>query len=157
VRLYGVLLSHADTKGVCWPGQDRLAVMTGKSERTVRRALAELETESLIESKQTGRGRTNRYHIKTGQIWPVNETKTGHKRPIQTGQKWPVHSEVDPKKLETTPPTPPDRGGSIQGKVRRKRRRTYELAAAVEAPFVPGLYFDEATDSFTHKERQSST
>lgn len=42
------LADHADQEGVCWPGQERLATVTGLSVRTVRTTLKSLEEEGLI-------------------------------------------------------------------------------------------------------------
>lgn len=42
------LADHADENHSCFPGQKKLAEMTGQSERTVRRQLAELELQGLI-------------------------------------------------------------------------------------------------------------
>lgn len=42
------LANYADEEGSCFPGQEKLARMTGQTERTVRRLLTELEDEGLI-------------------------------------------------------------------------------------------------------------
>ena len=152
VRVYALLQLHADSNNRCWPGQDRLANMSGRSERTVRRALTELETANLIQSIRSGRGKTNKYEIMTGQNWPIKQGMTGQTWPVLTGQKWPVPSEVDPR--EQKPPKAPLEGGQ---KEKKKRRRKRTLQSIVEQPFVPGLYFDDETGEFTHKDKKETT
>lgn len=54
-KVYGALCRYADRDtGECWPSNERLAVDTGKSVRTVKRALEELAAAGAIE--RTGRG-----------------------------------------------------------------------------------------------------
>ncbi len=53
------LADHADQNGICWPGQERLAEVTGLGIRTVRETLKDLESSGLIE--------TNPKHGPTGQ------------------------------------------------------------------------------------------
>jgi len=43
------LANHADDNGKCWPSQQKLSEATGFNERTIRRALAELEQGGYIE------------------------------------------------------------------------------------------------------------
>lgn len=71
------LADMADEHLSCFPGQKRIAVMVGSSERTVRRALADLEELGLIEREarrsDVGYRTSDRYVLKvkrrpTGQI-----------------------------------------------------------------------------------------
>jgi hypothetical protein len=61
------LADYADDEGSCYPGQERLATMTGQSVRTVRRQLANLEGLSLITRKprynRSGHRTSDRYHL----------------------------------------------------------------------------------------------
>lgn len=43
-----VMLAHADRRGQAWPGNERIAAMTGQTVRSVRRALRELEAATLL-------------------------------------------------------------------------------------------------------------
>lgn len=65
------LADHADQDGVCWPGQSGIAKKTGLSDRTVKRARADLEKKEIIKvERRPGRGggsRSNRYLLKLGQ------------------------------------------------------------------------------------------
>jgi predicted transcriptional regulator len=47
-RLYSLLLKYAQQRGKAWPGIERLAEDLGKSEKSVKRALAELRRRGLI-------------------------------------------------------------------------------------------------------------
>ena len=54
------IADHADTEGVCWPGNARIAEYTNKSERTVERTkarLIELGLLSVVTRGKTGGGR----------------------------------------------------------------------------------------------------
>jgi hypothetical protein len=62
--LYRRLIRFAGSKGVCWPSQRTLKFEVGrKSERQIRRDLAELADAKLIEKEQGGRRRSNRYYF----------------------------------------------------------------------------------------------
>ena len=58
---YMVLLSYAWQKDQAYPGQDRLAVDMGVSERSVRTYLEQLVSTGLITIKRRGLGLTNVY------------------------------------------------------------------------------------------------
>lgn len=90
--LYQVLLSYKGKNADAWPGQDRLAADVGVSERTVRGALATLETAGLITVQKGGDGQTNRYHFPN--LNPVAALETQSRPansaeliPVQTGKK----------------------------------------------------------------------
>lgn len=52
------LAGYADDRGECWPGLAQLATDSGRSERQIAAALAELVQLGLIERHDRGRGRT---------------------------------------------------------------------------------------------------
>ncbi len=60
---YSLLLSYAWHNNLCFPGQERLAEHMGTHVSTVSRAIAELESCSLIEIERRGQGKTNFYTI----------------------------------------------------------------------------------------------
>jgi len=61
--VYALLLDYAWQEGSCFPGQDRLAADLHTTERTIRRALAELRAFKLVDWKQRGLNQTNVYYI----------------------------------------------------------------------------------------------
>jgi len=61
--VYGVLLSFAWNTKKVFPGQARLAEMTGYSKRSVGRYLIELREKKLISWKQRGFNKTNTYTL----------------------------------------------------------------------------------------------
>ena len=76
--LLRILKDHARGTGQCWPGQQRLAELSGLSERTVRRHLAALVTAGLVTVRRSGLMRTNRYHLRP--------SVSGQDRPSVSGQ-----------------------------------------------------------------------
>ena len=60
---YGFLLSYAWQNDFCFPGQERLATDWGKTSRSVRSSLKELEQRGYLEIKQRGLGKTNIYKL----------------------------------------------------------------------------------------------
>lgn len=60
---FATLLSYAWSDDCCFPGQEDLAKRAGKSVRTVRRAIAELEKEGWLEIRRRGLGQTNLYRL----------------------------------------------------------------------------------------------
>ncbi|RLP72306.1 helix-turn-helix domain-containing protein [Mycetocola tolaasinivorans] len=80
------LADFADEAGSCYPGQERLAAMTGLSESTVRRSIRDLESEGLLATKprfEGGHRLSNRYLLSIG-TQPV--TLTGTNRSLTTSQ-----------------------------------------------------------------------
>ncbi|MEL6568295.1 MAG: helix-turn-helix domain-containing protein [Pseudomonadota bacterium] len=60
---YALLLSYAWQNDYCFPGQAAMGERWGKSERSVRTALKELETAGYLKVTRQGLGRTNLYHV----------------------------------------------------------------------------------------------
>src|SRR3954454_20293994 len=64
--LYATLAQHGRS-GECYPGEATLAGELGVSERQVRRYVEELVRFRLVQVKQAGNGKTNRY------LFPAHE------------------------------------------------------------------------------------
>jgi hypothetical protein len=60
---YGLLLSYAWQEDFCFPAQEQLAKDLGMTDRNVRRFLVELKEKGLIDWKQLGLNKPNRYYI----------------------------------------------------------------------------------------------
>jgi hypothetical protein len=60
---YAVLLSYAWQEDSCFPGQERMAVDLGATDRSVRTFLTELKEFGYIDWKQQGLGKPNIYFI----------------------------------------------------------------------------------------------
>lgn len=60
---YALLLSYAWQNDFCFPGQVTMAERWGKSERSVRTALKELEAAGYLNVKRQGLGRVNIYEL----------------------------------------------------------------------------------------------
>lgn len=60
---YAMLLKYAWSETACYPGQQKLSVDMGSSERSVRTYLKELEDAGFLEVEQRGLGRTNLYRL----------------------------------------------------------------------------------------------
>lgn len=78
---FAMLLRYAWQNGFCFPGQARLALDMGVSDRSVRTYLQELSTLKLITIRQRGLGKPNLYEI--------NLTPSGVDRknfPVRTGR-----------------------------------------------------------------------
>jgi hypothetical protein len=97
--LYMALSSRAGSKAVCWPSQPTLAVETGLSESTLRRALRLLEDVGLIETtvETTPTGRHNTYRINahrkegSGQSDRMGAVSvTGKEEPVEEEQSPPT-------------------------------------------------------------------
>ncbi len=68
----------------CWPSQATLAISTGLGERTVRRALAELESDGWIERTSISRRQSHVISL----CWPpYKPAQTGHQDRTQTGHQ----------------------------------------------------------------------
>lgn len=82
---YGSLCQYANAEtGIAWPGQDTLAASIGKSERSVRDYLNELERLRLIETEQLGFSKTNRYRFLDH---PWMHRASGQERQDSAGQE----------------------------------------------------------------------
>jgi hypothetical protein len=60
---FAMLLRYAWQNGFCFPGQQRLALDMGVSDRSVRTYLQELSAQDLITIRQRGLGKPNLYEI----------------------------------------------------------------------------------------------
>lgn len=63
-----VLWAHSNDNGECWPSVDIIAKGAGLDRRTVFRCLAELRTNSLVETYENSKGKTNVYKIRYDKI-----------------------------------------------------------------------------------------
>jgi len=110
------LADMADEANSCYPGQSKLAVMTGQSARTVRRHLADLEAAGFIARARRfddqGHRTSDRYVLPVKSL-PVNLTtgQVGHRSEqpevnLTTGQSVPIpkgttrHDEGDSNRSE---------------------------------------------------------
>ncbi|RVP07344.1 helix-turn-helix domain-containing protein [Sinorhizobium meliloti] len=84
------LLSYMDAAtGDCFPNQETIATDLGVTDRTIRKALANLRACDWLKIEDRpqarGRGKSNLYHFDdatTGSTVPVNDTNTGKKIPV---------------------------------------------------------------------------
>ena len=79
---FAMLLSYAWQNDFSFPGQRRLAEDLGLTDRSVRTHLQSLEKHGLLDIKRRGLGKTN--------IYILNLTVKGSRKPIQTGRKLPL-------------------------------------------------------------------
>jgi DNA-binding MarR family transcriptional regulator len=63
VKVYLILLRHADRSGLAWPSRGRIARLAGISIRTVSVAVDGLEQHRLITRRRGGSGFSNRYQL----------------------------------------------------------------------------------------------
>lgn len=104
---YSLLLFFARQSGLCFPGQERLALARGGvSVRTIRNHLEELEDRKLVVVEQRGFNQTNKYWIEPLQkVYPKDEaekylsfTRYQPDRKLisgLTGNEFPVHAETN--------------------------------------------------------------
>lgn len=60
---YAMLLYYAWQNDYCFPGQPRLAIDIGVTDRSARTYLKKLEEKGLLKIKQQGQGRPNMYYL----------------------------------------------------------------------------------------------
>lgn len=67
LNVYCALTVHADTNGICWPGEPTIAATACVSQRTVKRVTPLLVERGIIEVERrttaTGQTDTNRYRL----------------------------------------------------------------------------------------------
>jgi hypothetical protein len=61
--VYALLLSYAWHNDRCFPGQERLANDSGKTQQWVSLQMRELEKEGFLEIERRGQGKTNIYTL----------------------------------------------------------------------------------------------
>jgi hypothetical protein len=110
---YMVLLSYAWQKDSCYPGQDRLAVDMGVSERSVVTYLKQLQTAGLVTVRRRGLGLTNVYvlHRISGSANPAPqrsaksaelELQVPTEPEVQDLQAKKTHREEDPDEEDSS-------------------------------------------------------
>lgn len=100
--VYGVLSSHADKDGRCWPSVSRMATMIGVSPRTVRRHIGTLRESGFIEvecRERTTGNLTNVYTLIAPQLPPDTTDSTPVTRDTPTDS-----SDREGMSPETTTP-----------------------------------------------------
>jgi hypothetical protein len=86
---FAMLLSYAWQNDFCFPGQQRLAVDMGLTERSVRTHLKALEAGGLLSITQRGQGKTNLYELYLKPRRRLIPVQIGRKLPVKTGRKQP--------------------------------------------------------------------
>jgi len=103
--LYCVLLKYCRQNDTCFPGQERLANILGRTERHVRTLLNELEKSELIYWTRTGFNRPNTYTL----------AKSLERKPISAhlGSVFPLHRGNDVPNKNTYPRIKANKGNEI--------------------------------------------
>lgn len=113
---YTVLASHMFNKDHCWPGMKRLAYIVGKTEKTVRGYLRELEDAGYIHKNVRGQGYTNVYTRKAASLnyefRPVNTTD--QEQNIFTGLEQALITAKEDKVEEEKYKNPPGGAAALQ-------------------------------------------
>jgi DNA-binding transcriptional ArsR family regulator len=125
IPTYCALADYANNKtGLCWPKMETLAIILGRSVRTVQRHLHLLKELGLIEFVERRRqsGRFSSYLYK---VIHIVRTTTGHGRRAVRGD--PIYRRT---KRSVTPPNSPPReataGSLAEAKSQRQNKRTKE-------------------------------
>ena len=95
---FAMLLSYAWQNDFCYPGQEKLAVHLGLSDRSVRTHLKVLEAKGLLAIKRRGQGLTNLYVLN---LKPVRAS-TRADRKKTSGLDWKESSALERKKTSGT-------------------------------------------------------
>lgn len=122
--LYCVLESHADKDGQCFPSIDRLARLTGLSERWVRDGLRRLEAAGFVTTKQ----QTNRF----GAQMPNSYELPFHPRTYRAEGGAEVPPEVPP--AEFCPQSNSEVVGSKKEVVKTPPKKTRAISHATQVP-----------------------
>jgi len=104
------ILDHRNDKkgngryGQCNPGQKRVATILGVSERAVRRAIAELEDEGVIETRRTGSS-SEFVFLPTGYLNSLSESTVlsdRNQRAARRGRKTRARIAAEPMQADDT-------------------------------------------------------
>lgn len=117
MRVYAALVRHGSDPDNCWPSYPRLAALTHKSERTVIRAVEELERHGWVErfSRYKGEGKqtANGYRVHRVRMGDVGDRGDTHDTPTPVTRVTPrgVTSvtrtrAIGTRAIERDPPTP---------------------------------------------------
>lgn len=114
--VYGAIWDHIGENGCCWPGELTIAQETAISERSVVRAIQQLESAGLVRIKRTI-GRPNKYSLTNDNlsvVQPVPLTECHQTPDILSKQPLTECQTNETKSNETKeldiPPTPRKRG-----------------------------------------------
>jgi len=124
--VYLVLARHANERGACWPGEQRIADMIGTTDRTVRRAIRTLVSAGLVSVRRSNKG--NLYQIATPPSVPDTSV-----RPVLGSADTSVLSDRTPMSYPTGHQCPPNK---IQEQDSLKKSAR---GKAADHEFPPGL------------------
>ncbi len=117
---------HSDGHGHCWPSQARLARLSGLSERTVRRAVRDLETQQLLRRHK----RTTEAGAATSDLYVLQLTT----HPPDTVTAPSGQADLPVRTDKVAPPGQGDRQKGLKGhlkgweKIEQDRQRAEEAA-----------------------------
>lgn len=104
IRVYGLLLRHADVDRACWPSHARLAELAHVSTSTVKRSIRTLEEADWLVVKERfadGAQSSNWYHLRT------SSPSTSDDDPQVTSDLPPGHPRPTPQVADDLPPRSP--------------------------------------------------
>jgi hypothetical protein len=81
-----ILATYSDGKGICWPSNRKLMRVTGKSERTIRRMLRQLEATGEIKVLSSGAGHKQKRILSLSRYVKPAITVTPLNRPRSLGE-----------------------------------------------------------------------
>lgn len=140
---YGVLAKMAGKRGVCWPRQSTIAESLMVGERQAMRYLDELEEFGLIERKQIGQGRPNRYYFLSDKLLIEPEEPLPEDDPLYEPEDGPdltdLSVHVRPDKNVTSNLT------QESGPSRKESQEKSHADATLASPVVPGVSSQEET------------
>lgn len=151
-----VLCNMANKEGVCWPSHAELALRCNvKSERSIRRFLAELESLGLTESLQNRKGKVHGYRLpavadrtdlSTSPDNPDRSAEPSPDNPVQlTGQSCPAdrtdlaadRTDLSTPYMGTHEPNEPNEPISTPpGELGQERGRSDSISSPATAPVV---------------------
>jgi hypothetical protein len=123
------LADMADEANTCYPGQERLAAMTGRSVETVRRALKDLEAMQLIERER----RVGSFGYRTSDRYKLN---VDNSEPESLPVKLPTRQRAHKAPRGSLPVILPVPTGQVEGAM------NHQLTTSVNHQGEPALFCD---------------
>lgn len=126
LAVWVAIAEYANRVGIAWPGQGSIAQKVGVTDRTVRRAITELEAIGALDVERRGRQKTNSYIVHWG--WSPGEGSgnndaeilasgtdrtsrsdtTGDRTVVSTSDRSPVSDKPDPDEQDPDQSLEPD-------------------------------------------------
>lgn len=120
--VYSVLWTRKNADNIAWPSQEYIAEQVGKSTRTIKRVMKELETVGLIYKQKRGLGRTNIYGFVSREVPNMSLPEVPTLSLPEVPNMAPLYNVSEDSNIRILPASPKKARGTVSNKTKTMHR-----------------------------------